>query len=89
MPEDSWVRRQVSRQVTPITTIFQLVEHTIQISLFDQVSGLVFFFFGSNGSMSSHYESVKLLEYGISVYFNLVLEIPNGFYKTRTHNQPK
>jgi len=31
--------------------------------------------------MSSHSLSLKLLEYGISVYFNLGAKIPNGFFK--------
>ena len=31
--------------------------------------------------MSSHSLSLKLLEYGISVYLNLGAKIPNGFYK--------
>jgi hypothetical protein len=51
------------------------------ICLFVHRGGLVCFFWGSNGSMTSHSLSFKLLEYGISVYFNLPLEIPNGFYR--------
>lgn len=57
-----------------------------RMCLFVQRGGRVRFFWGSNGSMSSHSLSVKLLEYGIdwttAFLFDLSLssEIPHGFY---------
>ncbi len=57
-----------------------------KICLFVQRGGRVRFFWGSNGSMSSHSLSVKLLEYDIdsktAFLFDLSLssEISNGFY---------
>ena len=68
-----------------------------RICLFVQRGGRVRFFWGSNGSMSSHSVSVKLLEYGIDSKtaflfdLNLASEIPNGLYKGiqwRTFRKP-
>ncbi len=57
-----------------------------KICLFVQRAGLVCFFWGSNGSMISHYESLRLLEYGtgwsttLPPNLSFSPEIPNGFY---------
>ena len=60
-----------------------------KICRFVQRGGLVCFFWGSNGSISFHSWSVKLLEYGIAqgtaflCDLSLSSKIPNGFYRYR------
>lgn len=58
-----------------------------KICLFVQRTGLVCFFWGSNGSMISHSLSFRLLEYGtgwsttLPPNLSFSPEIPNRFYK--------